>query len=405
MPARGDEVGLDEALVRRSGRRERGEAIVRGVVGRPVVGHSADGDDVRVVRRYADAVRVRARVPRGDDDHDPGLPGLHYRLVQRVLPVVRPRRRAERAVEDPDSVAHAVRHRPVDAPDHGGVGARTVDVEGLDRHEACVGGDAVVTLARRRRVQDEARDVGPVAALVRVPEGGSLPVDHVAEGVVLGLDPDGARRRAVRDRVVPVAAVEDRDVHPSTPDPFRVELRGAAERRVGVALRIGAVEGDLHVVEVDGVAAVVGGQERVEADARVDADVRRQIEAPRGEGSGVDRTHNPSHLRHGAVLLEGLDHELVPGLEGDRGDVEAQDRPRGPGRHGHLAPDAELVPGQAQPVLAQVRDDGDLAAGRRAVVTPLGPVLGPAVGPVVAPVGDLRELVADAVRQGDLRAP
>src|SRR6266545_3066923 len=104
VTAGGDDIRLREALEGRSGSRERSELVVAGCARRIAVGHGPDGDDVRDVAGNAYGHGPGATVAGGDDHDDARLPGLHERLVERILPVPGVDRGAEGAVQDADVV-------------------------------------------------------------------------------------------------------------------------------------------------------------------------------------------------------------------------------------------------------------------------------------------------------------
>ena len=132
VAGRGDDIGIDETLEGRSAGRERTQEVVAVVIGREVVRHAADSDDVGTVARYADGHRVGTGVAGRGDDHDSGIPCRHDRLVERVFPVVGERLRRERAVDHPDAVGVLVLDHPVDGADDVEVGARSARAEGFN---------------------------------------------------------------------------------------------------------------------------------------------------------------------------------------------------------------------------------------------------------------------------------
>ncbi len=129
MSAGRDHLGFHETLERRTRRRERRQTIVGRVIGRVVVRQRTGGDDVRHVAGHVDRHRVGAFIPRRRDHHDPGAPGGHDGLVDRIVPVIGLRLRAEREIQDADVVSRAVRENPVQARDHIGVAAASLAVE------------------------------------------------------------------------------------------------------------------------------------------------------------------------------------------------------------------------------------------------------------------------------------
>ncbi len=172
VPTRGDHVGLDKALHRRAGRRERGQEIVRVVSGGVIVGHCADSDHVGHVARHPHRHRIRSAIAGCRHDHDPRPPGPHHRLVERVVPVIGLRRRAEREIQHTDVICISVGDDPIDAADDVQIGTRAIGIKGFDRHQVSVGGHAAETGFFTRCAFDltAARhgvgDVRPVSAAV-----------------------------------------------------------------------------------------------------------------------------------------------------------------------------------------------------------------------------------------------
>ena len=142
--------------------------------GVPTLVGGADGDHVRVVaRRVGDRVGRIAAVARGDDDDDPGVPGVLDGRVDRVVEVGRGRVRAHRDVHDADAelvlvVDHVLERR--DDVDH----RRFVVVIGdLQRDHVGLGSDADVgavgrvgDVAVERVAGEDAGDVRAVAEIV-----------------------------------------------------------------------------------------------------------------------------------------------------------------------------------------------------------------------------------------------
>ncbi len=235
------QLGLDEALDGGSGRRERGQQVVAPLVGRVVVAHRPDRDDVGHVPRHAHGHRPRTAVAGGDDDAQPGRPGPHHRLVQRIVPVVGARRGAERQVEHADAVRLLVGHHPVEPADDVGVGALAVGVEGLDRDQVGVGGDAVIgAVVRARAAEDHALHVGAVAALVVADDADADPLaaaispgdDLVRDRVVLGEEAPGAVGVLVERDVRHRPGIDDGDADAPAGDALLMQPRGFGEGRV-----------------------------------------------------------------------------------------------------------------------------------------------------------------------------
>ena len=100
--ARGEHVGLADAVLGDAAARERRERVVAGIGRAGLVG-GADGDHERVVaRRVVDGVGRVAAVARGGDDDDAGVPGELDGRVERVVEVGAGRVRADREVDDAD---------------------------------------------------------------------------------------------------------------------------------------------------------------------------------------------------------------------------------------------------------------------------------------------------------------
>ena len=236
VPARRDQVGLDERLGGRPRGRELRQPVVGQVGGGVVVGHRADRDHVGQIAGNPDGHRPRPTVAGRGDHHDPRLPGGHHRLVERVVPVAAAWRCGERGVEHPDAVGVAVGHQPVDAADDVGVGALAVVVEGLDRHQIGAGCEAVVGALRCAGARH--RDAGDVRAVA----------EHIGRHRVLAAQLPGVighrvvvgeqaktRARVVVEApigVVPDAAVQDRDRDPGAVDALGVKLIGSEVGRV-----------------------------------------------------------------------------------------------------------------------------------------------------------------------------
>ena len=173
VSARGEHVRLGGAVLGDAAARERRGDVVAGVSRADLVG-GADRDHVRVVaRRVPDRVGRSAAVARGDDDDDPGVPGVLDGRIDRVVDVGRGRVRAHRDVHDADAelglvVDHVL--QGVDDVDH----RRLVGVVGdLERDQVGLGSDADVGAVRRvgdvaveRVAGEDAGDVRAVAEIV-----------------------------------------------------------------------------------------------------------------------------------------------------------------------------------------------------------------------------------------------
>ena len=217
MAAGGDQVRLDEALDGRTGGRERGEVVVGHVVGRVVVGHRADGDDIGDVTGRTDGHRIRTRVAGRGDDDDPGTPGLHHRLVEWVVPVVGTRLGAERQVEHADAVRGLVAQYPVQAADDVGIGRAPEVVEGAHADQVRPRGDAtVITVFGQPAVYSDAGHVGAVAVAIaeRCP---------VCNSVVHGQQPGSAIGILDDAVVVPQAGIDHGDGHAMTVEALGVQ--------------------------------------------------------------------------------------------------------------------------------------------------------------------------------------
>ena len=134
--ARCDQLGLDERLEGRARSGPAGQHVVVGVVRAVVVRDRPDRDDVGQVARYADGHGVGPVVAGRGHDHDPGTPGCHDGLVQRIVPVVGLRIGGEREVQYADVEFFLVGHDEIERPDHVQVSAAAVCAEGLDRDHA-----------------------------------------------------------------------------------------------------------------------------------------------------------------------------------------------------------------------------------------------------------------------------
>ena len=98
VPARCDDLRLDEAGMRRTGGRERGQHVVGTIAGRVAVAHRPHRDDVGHIARRADGHGIGAGIAGRCHYNYPRSPRFHDRLVQRVVPIMRLRRRAERHI-------------------------------------------------------------------------------------------------------------------------------------------------------------------------------------------------------------------------------------------------------------------------------------------------------------------
>ena len=188
--ARGDQIGLDKGFIGRTRRREGRDRIFRPVARRIAIAHRANSDHIGHVARHADAHRVGAVVARGDDDHDPGLPGTHHGLVERIVPVPGADRGAERKVHNPDVVLILVRDGPANSGDDVGIAAHARLVQHLHGDDPGVGGHAVVAaVAIVLGVAGHRSDDGAVPVLVVVAVLFVLDrVPAVDKAVLLALD-------------------------------------------------------------------------------------------------------------------------------------------------------------------------------------------------------------------------